>query len=78
MKGIITTLIPIEQDEHGKLKGGFGFIRDEEGRDRFFHARDLRDFSFYDLRLQMHAEFDRQDGGGRGNGLRAENVRVVL
>ena len=38
MNGVITT---IKIKTGPDVKGGFGFIRDEAGTDRFFHARDL-------------------------------------
>jgi cold shock CspA family protein len=38
MRGVITT---VKVKRTAEVKGGFGFIRDEHGQDRFFHARDL-------------------------------------
>lgn len=40
MTGRITRLV---------LDRGFGFLRDEQDRDRFFHARDLRDVTLSEL-----------------------------
>jgi cold shock CspA family protein len=88
MKGAITTLI---RKQEGRLRadgspdfGGYGFIRDEEDHDRFFHARDLcRDQKtrFEELSEGMKVEFEPTSGNrsrlGGGNGLRAENVRIV-
>lgn len=81
MTGVITTLIPLRQDHAGKSRGGYGFIRDADGHDRFFHARDLLDADFTDLSTGRKVTFDPTSGNtsrtGGGNGLRAEQVFVV-
>lgn len=75
MKGTITTVIPV-RIEGDKKKGGFGFIKDEEGRDRFFHARDVQGTRFDQLSQDNAVEFEAVEvGNGKGNGLRAEKVR---
>jgi cold shock CspA family protein len=74
--GIITAVIQ---------KKGFGFIRDEEGHERFFHARNLRTAAgapasnlFPTLLEGTRVEFTPvQETGGKGNGLRAEAVKVL-
>ena len=74
MKGTVTAVIRRTDTRNG----GYGFIRDINGHDRFFHARDLVDVRFDDLKEQDAVEFEPQDhvGGGRGNGngRRAEKV----
>lgn len=65
-------------------KGGYGFIRDAQGRDRFFHANDLRDEHdravpglFAHLREGERVTFEPRDmSAGKGNGLRAELVKL--
>lgn len=92
MTGTITTVI---KKSAGRVrgdgtpdKGGYGFIRDEDGKDRFFHARDMVDDSgkmatilFERLQENDRVEFEPTAGNvsraGGGNGLRAEKVRVA-
>jgi cold shock CspA family protein len=54
---------------------GFGFIRDEEGQDRFFHARDIIGGSgLFDVVIKegVRVLFTPTTGAsGKGNGLRA-------
>jgi len=52
---------------------GFGFIRDEAGKDYFFHRSAVSGESFEDLRQGDRVEFDLGPLGPKG--LRAENVR---
>jgi cold shock CspA family protein len=78
MRGRITNLVRKTETHNG----GFGFIRDEQGHDRWFHARDLRGITFKQVQVNDTVEFEPRDncsGGrnGRGNGLRAENVTVT-
>jgi len=61
----------------GRRTGGFGFIRDDSDRDRFFHARDLRGVHFDMLTEDMAVEFTPTDSGKGGNGLRAESVSIA-
>jgi cold shock CspA family protein len=69
MKGHITAL---------KRTKGFGFIRDSEGRDRFFHANGLEGTTFDQLQEGFAVEFEPYDqAGAKDNGLRARRVRVV-
>lgn len=56
---------------------GFGFIRDAEGRERFFHARDLVGVFFDQLQEQDPMEFVAASNGKGGNKLNAEQVRRV-
>jgi CspA family cold shock protein len=51
---------------------GFGFIRDQAGRDYFFHRTALAADGFEDLRSGDRVEFDIGEGP---KGARAENVR---
>lgn len=80
MNGVITTLIPLVMRE-GKARGGYGFIRDAEGRDRFFHARDLLDVDFNEVTVGAKVTFGPTSGNtsrtGGGNGLRAEQIELV-
>lgn len=73
MNGKVTTVIRKTEER----KGGYFFIRDEEDRDRFAHARDLRGTRFDDLKVDDTVEFDPVSTPGKGNGLRAERVKVV-
>ena len=52
---------------------GFGFIRDETGKDYFFHRSAVSDKSFEDLRQGDRVEFDLAQDAPKGP--RAENVR---
>ena len=63
MTGTIRTL----HDEKG-----FGFIRDEAGKDYFFHRTAPSDEGFGDLRSGDRVEFDIGEGA---KSPRAENVR---
>lgn len=96
MTGTITTLIKKSENrmraDNTPDRGGYGFIRDDEGHDRFFHARDLvtpdgkggfrpAQSTFEQLKEGVKVEFTGTSGAksrtGGGNGLRAETVRVV-
>jgi len=77
MNGVIKALVPTSVDlESGKRKGGFGFILDEVGDDRFFHANDVRGTDFNSLTLGQRVQFDPLDTGVRANKLRAYKVRL--
>lgn len=65
MKGRITTI---------KRSKGFGFIRDEAGQDRFFHANEVRGTTYEQLHEGLNVDFEPIELEGRG--LRAVNVRV--
>jgi cold shock CspA family protein len=80
MKGTVIDLT-------GRNKG-YGFIMDEQGNPRFFHARDMREpGAFNRLKLPDDkgnggdvVEFEPTQATGkdaRGNGLRANDVRVT-
>jgi cold shock CspA family protein len=64
-----------------KVKQGYFFIIDEEGKDRFAHANDLLNSDLESLvERKTKVQFTPSSGAGRngkGNGLRAESVRVV-
>ena len=76
MTGTVTKIF--RNAEGRKDHGGYFFIKDEEGHDRFAHARDIGQDVFPQLREGARVEFEpRKVDKGRGNGLRAENVRVV-
>jgi cold shock CspA family protein len=69
MKGHITAL---------KRTKGFGFIRDSEGRDRFFHAGNIEGTTFVQVQEGYEVEFEAyEQPGAKDNGLRARRVRVV-
>lgn len=83
MTGVITK-IKLKTDTE---KGGYGFIRDENGNDRFFHANDLLSREgkpanglFWNLRegdrVTFEATAGNQSRGGKGNGLRAVKVSL--
>lgn len=70
MKGHITAL---------KRTKGFGFIRDSEGRDRFFHAGHVEGTTFDKIQEGHEVEFEAyQESAGKDNCLRARCVRVVV
>jgi cold shock CspA family protein len=56
---------------------GYGFIRDENNEDRFFHADDVRDIPFRELRPQTVVTFDPIEHPYRrpGSGRRAVNIQ---
>lgn len=57
--------------------GSFGFIRDEEGHDRFFQPKNLlHDRAFGSIKKGAAVEFIPTNGGRGANGLRAENIEV--
>lgn len=77
MNGEVTVIIR----KSAERKGGYGFIRDEHGHDRFFHARDLIGVTFDELQERtkvtfepLEVPFDPLGPGTRGNGRRAEKV----
>jgi cold shock CspA family protein len=56
---------------------GFGFIRDEAGQSRFFHAKDLA-FDFDLIQVGRVVRFDPATGPqDKGNGLRAVHIEVT-
>lgn len=69
--GTVTKIVPRDDDT---ARGGFGFIRDEQGEDRFFHARDVRGTTFEELLVDDRVQFD---AVASTKGLRATNVYVV-
>jgi cold shock CspA family protein len=72
MTGVITAIIRRKEGQNG----GYGFIRDEANQERFFHARNLRGISFEKLREGVKVSFTPVNDGGKGNGLRVEDVCV--
>lgn len=72
MKGTITRILPNK---------GYGFVRGEDGISRFMHASSVEPRQAFDT---MHegqpVEFEPSEGGplDKGNGLRAEKVRVTV
>ena len=70
MKGVLTRLF---------LNKGFGFVRGEDGISRFMHASSVEPRTAFDTMHEGQAvEFEPNDNGplDKGNGLRAEKVRV--
>jgi CspA family cold shock protein len=53
---------------------GFGFIRDENGIEHFFHRSSVRGAIFELLREGQRVEFEPED---TGKGPRAGNVRIL-
>lgn len=77
MRGVITAIIRRREGQNG----GYGFIRDQNNEERFFHARNLRNADgdvvpglFEKLLEGTSVEFVPVTDGSRGNGLRAEHV----
>jgi cold shock CspA family protein len=73
MKGVVTRIFP---------NNGYGFVRDDDGFLRFFHANDFKPIRAFDtLREGQGLEFDPLDLGesptGKDNGLRAVNIHVL-
>lgn len=69
MTGIV---IRIERDK------GFGFIRDEQGISRFFHAKDLYGSDFDLLQTGECVQFEpSSEESHKGNGQRAKLVSLV-
>lgn len=68
MKGTITT---VKQDK------GIGFLRDESGRDRFFHHTEVVT-PFAGLQAGIVVEFDAYEvpPSAKNNGLRARGITV--
>lgn len=66
-----------------KDKGGYFFVRGDDGHDRFAHARDVGQEVFAALQEHDRVTFDPitvpalPGQPARGNGLRAENVKRV-
>lgn len=71
MTGIITAVIRKTETR----KGGFGFIMDDAGTERFFHASNLRDITFAELKDGMRVDFQPFSIPGKGD--RAEDVHVT-
>lgn len=57
MQGLITFLQGFRRTAEGRPTGGFGFIRDEAGRDRFFNRQDLVAVAFDQLREGQTVQF---------------------
>lgn len=74
MNGTVTAIIRDRVENGTTKRGGYGFIRDEQNQERFFHARNLRGVSFEKLREGAKVTFTPVNEGGKGNGLRAEDV----
>ena len=77
MRGTITT---IKRGKPGETftKGcgsGYGFIRDEDGHDRFFAHNSVDGANFDELKEGLAVEFEAFEMDGRG--LRARGVKVV-
>jgi CspA family cold shock protein len=64
LKGTIRTL---------RVDKGFGFIKDESGKEYFFHQSAIYGEGIGDLREGDSVEFDAGEAGPKGP--RAENVR---
>lgn len=75
MTGIVTKVF--RNTEGRKDKGGYFFVRGEDGHDRFAHARDIGQDIFPQLQENAKVDFKPLSGGPRGNGLRAEEVKLL-
>lgn len=65
-----------EGDVTGTIKNinrdkGFGFIRDADGREYFFHRSALKNITFEELQLQQQVTFEEGEGP---KGPRAEDI----
>jgi cold shock CspA family protein len=87
VKGTVTTIKPFGEREtqdpttkaYRRIRtGGFGFIKDENGQDRFFLARDVETGTFSPALEGLAAEFEPAHVPGKGNGLRALHIHVTL
>lgn len=88
MTGRITFLQIAHRTPEGRPSGGYGFIKDEDGRDRFFNRRDLVGVTFDCLLEGQAVSFDPKErtpmelrdlkAKGKGdNGLLATAVSVT-
>lgn len=85
MKGTITAIIPPKR-QGDRMTGGFGFLRDADGAERFFHARDVQGTTIEELATGMAVEFTAlslpaapaSGSATKNNGLRATGVTVAL
>jgi cold shock CspA family protein len=79
MTGTVTRIFRSDSGGLRKDRGGYFFIRDEHGHDRFAHARDIGQSEFLFLQEGDSVEFEplTVPNSPRGNGLRAESVRRV-
>lgn len=76
MKGQIKVIKPFKFDPNvGRKVGGYGFLTDESGADRFFHANEVKGTTFDSLREGLHVTFEPIEIQGKG--LRAANVQVI-
>lgn len=76
MKGIIKALKKTATED--RTSRGFGFITDEANQDRFFRAADVSGYPFDSLTEGQRVEFEPVNSpAGKGNGLRAGNVKVA-
>jgi cold shock CspA family protein len=76
MIGKVTAVIRRREGQNG----GYGFIRDEHGSERFFHARNLIGGSAAFERLKEGASVTFtpvMQEAGKHNGLRADDVEVA-
>lgn len=82
MTGTVKRIVPLRKQPRrtprgGDDYGGYFFIRDDNGNDRFAHANDLRNAELDALKIGDRVRFDPDDAGAGGNGLRAEHVDLV-
>jgi len=84
MFGVISKIVLASEkgvlNKRGRLDyGGYGFIKDEAGHERFFHINDMindaNETAMFDtLKKGDRVSFEPLPGT-KGNGLRADNVR---
>lgn len=76
MNGTVTKIVR-KTDGRTADRGGYFFVRGEDGHDRFAHARDLLNAEFDALKEHDPVTFEPLTvTSGKGNGLRAEMVRL--
>ena len=68
MNGVI--IKTIASDHRGK----YGFIKDEDGQDRYFSSKELVGVAFENLHIGDQVSFDPAVGGRNNAGLRAAGV----
>ena len=70
MRGTVIRLLPNK---------GFGFVRDEDGRTRFIHAKNFIIPGTFDLLIEGNIlEFDPVSDGHGGDGLRGVNIKLPM
>jgi len=75
VRGVIKTLRKAKPGAKSLVGCGYGFIQDEQGKDRFFSFANVVGTEFNDLREGLKVEFEPFEIPEKG--LRAESVKVI-